>query len=165
MSGEMVFIDKAGKCVRGDGSPLVVDPLDLPRSECTCASCVDACKARPGWFLPYQIPAIEEHFGAPLRDLMGKHFCLDWWVGNPDDGGDIYALCPQVDGRTSRLYPSWPSGHDRCVFLKDDRCAIHSVKPYECCVDLHTPEFKRINAHKAVAMAWKDTDVLREVKP
>ena len=47
-----------------------------------------------------------------------------------------------------------PTG--RCIFLKNDRCSIHKVKPYECQTGFHDPtKVKKRLSHKQVAMKWK----------
>jgi hypothetical protein len=113
---------------------------------CTCAACVDLCRKNPGWFAP------DEAELAINAGLVDKLMC-DWLepslghnVGNTEK---IFILCPAADDYAGQMAPEWDEMHGytgsvldgllelykgRCIFLENDRCAIHhsGFKPREC---------------------------------
>lgn len=102
-------------------------------SECACEKCVKACHGNPGWFKPGEAERAAAHLGIPFeqfsRQFLIKDSCSNWgapdapWVWSPrkaSDGPDEH-----------RTYRSQRT-NGTCVFLENDRCRIHAVKPYEC---------------------------------
>lgn len=101
---------------------------------CSCGECVKACHGQPGWFKPGEAERAAEFLGIPFEEFSRKFLIKDHcepmfknapyvWsprklnVDHPDD--DIRSYLRQ------RLQGT-------CVFLKDERCSIHPVKPFEC---------------------------------
>lgn len=138
--------------------------VDVP--DCTCQVCVDECKRRPGWFLPGEAEVAAAFLGLPLQEFFSTFLGVDWWVSKHD----TFVLAPAVvDMEPGTMYPWWPVG--QCVFLENDRCRIHQVKPYECRMAYH--ETLRVNGelttcggtrHESVANAWKLDVHQRQIK-
>ena len=89
----------------------------------------------PGWFIPEQITEVIRYFGKELSELLGRELAIDWGtdMGMKDN---ILLLAPNIEDNHSIQYPADPRG--RCVFLKEGRCSIYSIRPYECGVMSHS---------------------------
>jgi len=126
-------------------------------TECSCDLCVSSCSVTPGWFLPSQIPSLLKHFKAKnVKELMMKHdIAIDWFESSPN----VYLLSPNIVGNEGNpKYPSWPEG--TCVFLKDKKCTIHKVKPYECAKCHHDDSHQKgQNTRKKIVAAWKKSKI------
>lgn len=132
-------------------------------TECGCGDCVDACKHRPGWFLPGEVDKAAGFLGLSPEEFFKRYLGVDYWV---DDGEvrqtDIFA--PRHVGRPGgQRYPFYPAG--RCVFLdENERCKIHLVKPAECAHYIHTMDEKEpYEFRKEVARAWSSEEGRSEV--
>lgn len=121
--------------------------MDLERNECVCADCRDACENTPGWYLPGEAEATAKLLGLTLLDFFDAHLTVDYWMGENifvlrprttfEDGGDVSAL----------------NSLGRCSFYRDERCAIHAAKPFECAVTSH--EVHPVGLRRTViAEAW-----------
>ena len=107
------------------------------RKDCACLNCVLACVRCPGRLVPDDIAPIAQHLGVSEPELLTKYLVNAGTMMTP-------ALAP-------RLTP------DGCVFLKDQRCSIHAVKPYECREAMHdlTPvEVEHID--EVLRQQWRD---------
>ena len=85
-----------------------------------------ACVRSPGRLVPDDLAPIAQHL-----NVNASKFALD--VLEWHDGGWRPRLTP-----------------DGCVFLKNQRCSIHAVKPYECreaTHDLTLDEVRAIDEH------------------
>ena len=118
-------------------------------NDCSCNSCQNACKYKPGWFKPGEAEKAAELKGLPLEKFFKDHLAVDWWESDPD----IFLLAPATDlSGTGIEYPSNPKG--KCVFYKKGKCSIHEAKPFECREYHHTE--KDLNGrHEKIAMTWK----------
>lgn len=106
-----------------------------PRTECSCAACVQCCKERPGPLAPGDLENIRAHqphlttaeFLAQFRSSEGALVQLR------DDQGVVRQR------RQRTIVPHYDRRRKRCVFLgDDDRCTIHAVKPAGCAIfDTH----------------------------
>ena len=125
-------------------------------SVCDCEKCQNACKNRPGWFLPEEINSLFAHFKANnISQLLGKDkFAIDWWI---DDEENILVLAPNIVGNDSIQYPANPRG--QCVFFKGGKCNIHEIKPFECSRYIHT-EKDISKRHEEVAKEWRQNNIL-----
>lgn len=102
--------------------------------ECSCDECVSNCKKYPGWFAPGEAELAAEHLGVPFEEFK-KNLIMDH-CDNQDVDDAPYVWVPRRVGvdlpeeeiKSSSKQPI--GGH--CVFLKNDRCSIHAVKPFEC---------------------------------
>lgn len=116
--------------------------------ECSCGICVSACHKKPGWFLPEEIKPAADFLGLTEKEFFDKYLAVDYYM--QDDM--IYVLSPAVVGQeTGKEFPLDPLG--RCVFLKDDKCSIHAVKPHECRSYDHRNENNK-ELHLKVAEEW-----------
>jgi Fe-S-cluster containining protein len=120
---------------------------------CTCDGCIEACRIKPGWFIPIQIPELLKYFKVKtIKGLIeiGK-FAIDFWAGDEED---ILILAPNIKNNPSEMYPYDPTG--KCVFLKNDRCKIYNIRPYECAVMIHGVGQNIMHRrHKQVMNLWK----------
>lgn len=129
---------------------------------CVCASCVDACRKKPGWFLPEQIEPLARALNVSVSELFETKLAIDYFVG---DDEKQYVLAPATrGGRAGDMYPFDPYGE--CVFLDDELCSIHDTgeKPYECKVALACSELALKDAltHGEVAERWAEHSELIE---
>lgn len=128
----------------------LIDPI-----ECQCEKCLNACKSKPGWFLPNEVEKVATYLNLSLAELFKTKLGIDWWESydNPEDeedDQDIFILTPAITTMNAGSeYPANPKG--KCIFLKDNLCSIHQVKPFEC--RLMNCK-KTINKHKEVAESW-----------
>lgn len=131
--------------------------------ECDCDTCKNACKNRPGWFLPEQINNILDHFDVDsIEDLVDKRkVIIDYW--NNDDK-DILLLAPNIKGNNEIYYPAYPGGE--CIFFdKQGKCDIYNNRPYECSEYLHGQSTDTIEIrHELVKQKWSKTDILEEFR-
>lgn len=125
--------------------------------DCTCASCVNACKTVPGWFAPGEAEKAAAFLNMPFEEFRDKHLIREYWCQTE---GDLYVYAPRRQGvdeaRTTASYGSaWR--RSPCVFLKNNRCTIHPVKPMECRLAGHTDsgECSNNNGREVVVRLWQ----------
>lgn len=132
-------------------------------NECTCERCQDACRRKPGWFLPSEAENLAELMGMTLKDLFDKYLGVDWYVGFPD----VFVLSPAVCSMsTGGMFSGDPQGI--CVFFNQatGKCAAHSEhKPIECKIYHHDDELrKRTPTHEDVARAWNTKENQQQIR-
>ncbi len=137
----------------------------MKKIECKCDGCKNACKYRPGWFLPKQVNSLLEYFNVKtIEELLktGK-VAIDWWEG---DDPNILILAPNVINNAEIYYPADPRGC--CIFYTDELCDIHKIKPYECSMYSHKDKDKDKDdgedRHKMIMNKWKAVDILEEFR-
>lgn len=131
-------------------------------SSCSCEICKNECKNRPGWFIPEQVPEIETYFGRKIAELLGKELAIDWGT-DIEMKDNILLLAPNIKDNQSIQYPANPRGE--CIFLKEGKCSIYSIRPYECGVASHSDEAEKdILRHIEIATKWKNTKILEDYK-
>lgn len=103
--------------------------------ECTCKHCVSACHVTPGWFLPGEAEKVAKFLKMPFEKFAEKYLIKDH-CSNQSASRAPYVWSPRKIGAdlpTDKIRPAHTQEiQGTCVFLKDDRCSIHKVKPYEC---------------------------------
>jgi Fe-S-cluster containining protein len=89
-------------------------------SSCDCDQCLQTCHTLPGTCAPGDIERIAEHLGMG-EEFIREHFqpvtgpTVEYW-GEPVN---VPVIRPVIrDGK--------------CVFLQDERCGIHAVRPFGC---------------------------------
>lgn len=104
------------------------------RIDCACEKCVGACKQTPGWFLPGEAEKAAEHLGIPFDEFKKK--LIKDHASNPraPDAPYIYSPRKSCDDAHEVRFIGSQRAHGACVFLIDNKCSIHAVKPYECSV-------------------------------
>ena len=120
--------------------------------ECQCYSCKEACRHKPGWFLPKEAELVAEYLEIELVDLFKTKLAVDYWTGdNP-----IFLLSPTTINNSPGIeFPYDPTG--QCIFFKKGLCEIHPVKPCECRDGMCTnSSHESRSRHKKVAYAWED---------
>lgn len=126
---------------------------------CTCEECQDACRHKPGWFLPHQVDDLLKYFKVDDIDvLIGDKLAIDWYCQSED----ILVLSPQIKSNVGSIqFPGNPKGE--CVFFKDGRCEIYKVRPFEC-RELNHNEPDISGRHSGVADAWEKSTILSGYK-
>jgi len=156
------------------------------KESCTCSECVHSCYHKPGWFKPYEIERVADFLGISLKELFDTSLGVDYYLENLDQedsemevGSEewkvemrkqqtkkaLFVIAPsQEHMQPGGMYPGRPEG--KCVFLKDDRCAIHVVKPYQCRQGFHDKQDMKgaTEANRVVALEWKaHADQIKEL--
>lgn len=83
------------------------------RHGCDCDKCQALCRHEPGWFMPDEIAAAADHEHMSIAEFQEK--CLQ---SHDCDGIVMFSPRQRPD--------------QSCIFFKGGKCAIHSVKPFEC---------------------------------
>lgn len=145
---------------RGNNETKQLD--EFKKSNCTCKKCVSCCERTPGWFRPHEIEFLAEFLKLSITKAFKQFLIADYWIA---EHSNIYVLAPikdfaQVKGEEKRLVidsllknndllkrkcdlpghrASWSYAfaHAPCVFLKNARCKIYPVRPFECSVSSH----------------------------
>ena len=125
----------------------------MKRKSCECNTCRNACKSKPGWFLPSQIPTVAEFLKITEQELFDNYLCVDFYKKTDEE---YYVLSPGlVSGPTGSMFPTLPVG--TCIFYKNKRCMIHPVAPHECQLYLHDSDDLVIkDRHYKVAKSWQN---------
>lgn len=113
--------------------PGIVEPP--PRTECSCADCVQCCKTRPGPLAPGDLERIRAHQPhLPTKEFLEQFRSSDGAVVQFKDADGVVR-----QRRLRTIVPAYNRHRRRCVFLgDDDRCTIHAVKPTGCAIfDVH----------------------------
>lgn len=126
--------------------------------KCSCDGCKNACKYKPGWFLPEQVKDLLAFFNVKtVNDLLKKGFAIDWW----NEKNDILVLAPNIKGNNDLQYPSDPRGE--CVFFEEGNCKIYDVRPFECKAYSHKQSKREVDEmHDFVAKKWNNSNILKE---
>lgn len=131
--------------------------------DCTCRVCAEGCQ-RPGWFLPDEVRVAAEFLGLSLKEFFDQYLVLDWWY-RPSDSAERFAvLSPgKLDEHGGIASFGFVNSLGTCIFLKDDRCSIHPVKPQECRSAHHSRNRKSRREegrrqHYEVAKFWSEDE-------
>lgn len=148
-------------------------------SECSCEKCIKGCKVNPGWFMPGEAELVAKSLGLSFKDFFHKYLVVDFWCAEDDvyvlapykvfdkipDRPEISAYYQRPDRGTGRLVDwGYPFRTGRCIFLENDRCRIHPVKPYECRNTLSCVETNGKNIREEIAERWKDYYLLTKLR-
>lgn len=133
---------------------------DIEHKDCSCESCVSACRYKPGWFMPGEAEKAADLLNMELPDFFKQYLGVDWWTNRDSEQvvegqqGEIFVLAPATLNMDSGdMYPGNPRG--QCIFLKGGRCSIHSVKPFECRRYMHDEDDQSIrDRHIEIVKAW-----------
>ncbi len=102
---------------------------------CTCKHCVSACEGQPGWFAPGEAELAASYLEVPFDEFVNDYLILDH-ASNPKVGMAPYVYAPRkrgVDSVNDKIRSHINQRRPgRCVFLINNRCEIHAVKPFEC---------------------------------
>ena len=160
----------------------------LKRNECSCKVCRGLCLKTPGWFLPQEIPLLAKYLELTIKETFEKYLIADikggWecnvYVLTPvknfegidkDEEGMLHFIeeirdknkkmgwdCDRPGAWTSVKYV-WIGAP--CIFFKDSKCEVHSVKPFECSVTNHdlTPDKIRT----LIAKEWSGSKLVKEL--
>lgn len=124
-------------------------------TDCSCDTCVNACKTRPGWFAPGEAAKAAELLGMTEQEFFNQFLSVDYWYDSPP----IWIVTPSIVGaKTGWEYPDegMLPKRGQCVFLDDSgKCCIHAAKPYECRKYQHDDDNNTIiDRHERVAKSW-----------
>ena len=110
--------------------------------ECSCNSCISMCRHAPCWPTPSEAKKLIQ--AGYAMDLE-----MDDWIDY--DGKTVFVLRPK-DVADSR---GGPFSH-HCIFLKDDLCSIHHLKPFEGRAAIHSGDpGKQPPCRDQVVKEWK----------
>ncbi|HYM03785.1 MAG TPA: hypothetical protein VET85_12620 [Stellaceae bacterium] len=129
--------------------------------DCTCDRCQKFCRTKPGWFAPAQIAPLAAALGLTVEGLFRRYLTIDTvLVGDGDEPSAIYVLAPAMaESGAGELAD--PTAKGTCVWFKDGRCAIHTVKPTECALQDHTTTPQVSNLRRAaIAKQWQPVGAL-----
>jgi Fe-S-cluster containining protein len=131
-------------------------------ADCSCSKCQDACRGKPGWFLPGEAEAAAALRGQTLQEFFDQALGVDWW--EEYDGPDTYILTPAlVQHRPGTEYPGDPRG--ACVLFEEGKCTIHEAKPFECRHYIHDHDNKTVQRRKrGVRDAWKEASHQQQIE-
>lgn len=101
--------------------------------DCSCRQCVSACETYPGWFAPGEAEKAADYLQIPFEEFK-KALVVDH-CSAPYAKNAPYVWSPRKEKVDEGIqirtgYHQRMTG--KCVFLKDMKCLIHPVKPYEC---------------------------------
>jgi Fe-S-cluster containining protein len=128
--------------------------------DCTCEECVMACKIRVGWFAPGEVARVAEFLKVSEEELFRTKLAIDYWC----DEEDIYLLTPaSIDMEPGTIVPyDHAFENHQCIFLKNERCEIHNVKPFECRES--SCQGNNENLHEQVAKLWDTIEGKQEIR-
>lgn len=135
---------------------------------CQCDDCKGACKFKPGWFLPDQIPRLAELMDLTEQELFDKYLMVDF-IANDDLSIDavfddaIFILSPAVLHAHDKQFSYDPRG--QCVFY-DNGCTIHHLeKPWECQIYHHSSDRReQIKKHQSIGVVWNTPDQQEKIE-
>jgi Fe-S-cluster containining protein len=122
------------------GDPKRKHPGSWPASSCDCSDCRQACLNSPGWFLPGQLAALAAALGRSREEIFRTSLALGTTL--MPDGKSQLGVMPhklrdfKKPGQIWKLTELAEPG--RCIFYERGKCAIYSVRPYECSRMQHT---------------------------
>lgn len=133
---------------------------------CSCSECVEMCKRRPCAGTPKQIRRILLKYPEIVQN-----FTLDrlWYIGyncnesNIDDVLDtdyLYAVSPNMKGNTESYMRQHQ--HGECIFLNNNLCDIHNIKPLEGRLAYH--DTYGDNVFNKVKRSWRTKQGKRVIK-
>ncbi len=156
------------------------------KSSCTCEECISYCKKTPGWFRPKEISLLAEFLELPIVKVFEKYLIADFHTGDSQNIY-VLAPVKDFEFLVSFGHPlmrellttqkehnelmgrdcdkagkqaSWGYAliYAPCNFLKDDRCTIYPVRPFECAIVNHdeTPSTIR----ELIAREWRNDHLI-----
>lgn len=136
-------------------------------NSCSCKECQNACKIKPGWFLPGEAEEAAKLKNMTLPDFFNKYLGVDWYgqLKNADKTDkNVFLLAPATTKmRAGNEYLFNP--HGQCVFYVNGKCDIHEAKPYECKEYLHgTPSDLLEDRHYKVAEKWNTPENQKQIQ-
>jgi len=169
----------------------IMNGLDrLKKVECTCQECISYCERTPGWFRLGELPLLAEFLELPVAEVFGKYLIADFWTGESEEifvlapmkdfdhplslGDSSYQElidfqrrhneemgrdCDRAGRRASWGYAFC---HARCVFLKEGRCMIYPVRPFECAVVLHGKKNPK-DIRELIAKEWEGSSLISDL--
>lgn len=151
--------------------------------ECSCEKCVGYCEKSPGWFRPKEISPVAEFLRMTTLEAYEKYLIADFWATKEGriyvlsplkDLERLLSSQDPVRREGARLwlesrkffnedrdraggFASWGYAflEAPCVFLKDGRCSIYSVRPFECRVSWHGNEDCVKGLRKLISREWR----------
>ena len=157
------------------------------KNSCTCKECINYCEKTPGWFRPKEIPLLTEFLELPIAKIFEKYLIADFWIGNSQNMyvltpvKDLEYLISfghplmrelitfqkehnELMGRDcdrAGSYASWGYAfiYAPCIFLKDGRCTIYPVRPFECAIVNHNSKPIK-NIRKLISREWRNDHLI-----
>lgn len=92
-----------------------------------CLKCGKCCKQSPCAVSVSDVKRIAKYFNLSTQELFKKYLV---WVNHDDDYWVMPATNKLESGHGVWLCEAYQK--QTCIFLKDNLCSIHKVKPYNC---------------------------------
>lgn len=107
--------------------------------DCTCTKCVSACRTCPGGLIPSDMPSIAQFLGISEEELKNQYLIRDFFTDSRGEDKLIWrpVKISDIDDKPLEqpgTKASWGYAFTQanCIFLKEGKCSIHSVKPFDC---------------------------------
>jgi len=160
----------------------------LKKNSCSCRKCIGYCEKTPGWFRPKEISLLAEFLELSVAEVFEKFLIADFWITEPKDisvlapvkdfeylvsfGHPLMRELITTQRENNKLvgrdcdkagsHASWGYAfiHAPCIFLKDDRCTIYPVRPFECAIASHNkiPTIK--NVRELISREWRNDHLI-----
>ena len=159
------------------------------KNNCTCEECTSYCERTPGWFRPKEIPLLAEFLKMSIQEIYEQYLIVDFWAGNSSniyvltpvkDFERLKKSTDSIQRETAKLFfetrslldarqdqdkagscASWGYAFWRgpCVFLKEGKCAIYSVRPFECAIAHHKKKTPK-NMRELILREWRNDPLI-----
>lgn len=131
----------------------------VARTECACNACVANCRFVPGALIPADLHRIYEHLNE--HDIV--KFAFNNLLASP---GAI--ICARGELITIPTLVPARGADGACRFLKEGRCSIHAVSPFNCAFFGHEQSREEADALSMrglveIAKAWQRGDLYAQL--
>lgn len=114
-----------------------------------------ACKYKPGWFKPEEIEKAAAFLKMTVKEFFNKYLQVEYWEGDEQSSGkDVFILAPVPGACSPGQLANYRVAIGTCVFLKDGKCSIHPVKPFECKEMIH--DVNDAGPHEEAMASWNN---------
>ncbi len=104
--------------------------------DCCCEDCVSACNNDPGRLIPEDLYRISDFLKITVKELIKEFIVFKMYEFK---NHKIYIAAPaKLKGKRLLAVPGtivqdyYEDENGRCIFLENNLCKIHKVKPFEC---------------------------------
>jgi len=100
----------------------------------TCQQCGECCNT-PCDLIPTDLPPLLDKFKMSLPEFFRK-FLIALIIASPKYADEVLMMVPvrvDIKGRRDKKFladKEYLDTHGKCVFLKNNKCSIHNIKPY-----------------------------------
>jgi len=122
-----------------------------------CKQCGKCCQ-HPCALEPNDLEKISDYLNITIEELIDKYLILDYWMTTEES---LYYFTPKRvgDNGTKIASFSWAFSDKSCMFLENNLCKIHDVKPRGGREWICGMEEEPYSKHEA-GMLWKGNKYL-----